>query len=372
MIPNPRSLTWRRLLPGAAALAVAATAVATAPAASAATTRLPGYSPDVRSAAVHSLVSHRGLSHADAVEVLRSQPRSVRTLDRVTDVLGDRQAGGFLDTRGRPVVTVLDATAAKRVRHAGAVAEHVEHSTAELTTARRVLEAVPAVPDTAVGKDVRGNQIVLTVGDAPKGTALRRLLATADGLGDAVRVRHVAGTMEPAVYGGDAITGGGYRCSAGFNANKGGTDYIVDAGHCTADVSQWDVGPSVDSHFPGSDFGLIRNTSGSAPGAVDLYNGSTQQISSAANPTQGEQVCKSGSTTGLTCGSVVATGVTVNYQQGAVTGLAESTARVGSGDSGGPWFDGSTGLGMSSGMGGGHSYFQPLPEALSSYGVSLN
>ncbi|MBE1494270.1 hypothetical protein H4696_001370 [Amycolatopsis lexingtonensis] len=76
--------------------------------------------------------------------------------------------------------------------------------------------------------------------------------------------------MHTAIYNGEAITGGGTRCSAGFNTNRGGQNYIVDPGHCTRAVSQWNVGPSQGASFPNNDYGLAprRSASGSARAAA--------------------------------------------------------------------------------------------------------
>lgn len=92
----------------------------------------------------------------------------------------------------------------------------------------------------------------------------------------------------------------------------------------------------------------------------------------------GQSICKSGSTTGLTCGTVQATGVTVNYAEGAVYGMVQTNVCTQPGDSGGSWFSGSTAIGITSGgtvgacsQSGFQSFFQPVTEALSAYGVSL-
>jgi streptogrisin D len=66
------------------------------------------------------------------------------------------------------------------------------------------------------------------------------------------------------------------------------------------------------------------------------------------------------------------TNVTVNYAEGSVYQLIQTTALVNPGDSGGCLFAGSAGLGSTSGKGGGSSYFQPVGEALSASGVTLN
>ncbi|WP_113690418.1 S1 family peptidase [Amycolatopsis albispora] len=355
-----------RRTPAAIAVLAGATALFSGAPASAA---VEGYSTVVQNAAVSSITSSLGVSSAQAEQVLRVQDASARTLDRVESALAGRHAGGYLDAAGLPVVNVLDAAGAAEAQRAGATANVVKFSMSQLDSARAALEALPAVPHTTIGTDEKANQVVLTVSDQAVGA--EALLAKAGTLGDAVRVEHTTGTMSKAIYNGEAITGGGTRCSAGFNVTRGGQLHIIDAGHCTRAVSQWNVGPSVGASFPTNDYGLIRNTTGSGPGAVTLWNGSTQRISSAANARVGQQICKSGSTTRLTCGVVEATNVTVNYQEGPVYQTVQTSAAVNPGDSGGCLFSGSVGLGITSGMGGGNSYFQPVVEALNAYGASL-
>ncbi|GAB3157936.1 S1 family peptidase [Amycolatopsis stemonae] len=328
-----------------------------------------GYSPEVQADVVASLMADAGIGESAAVALLQTQAAGVETLHRVTGALGTRAADGYLDAAAKPVVNVLDQAAADQVTAAGGQARLVKNSSAALAGAQHALQALPAVAHTAIGLDPKTNQVVLTVADAAKGTDA--LLTAAASLGDRVRVERVAGEMHTAIYNGEAITGGGVRCSVGFNTQRGGQNYIVDAGHCTRAVSTWNVGPSQGSSFPGNDYGLIRNTTGSAPGAVTLWNGSTQRISSAGTATVGQRISKSGSTTHLTSGSVTRTNVTVNYAEGSVSQLIQTDALVNPGDSGGCLFAGSVGLGITSGKGSGTSFFQPVGEALSAYGVSL-
>ena len=112
------------------------------------------------------------------------------------------------------------------------------------------------------------------------------------------------------------------------------------------------------------------------PGVVDLYNGSTQDITSAGNAYVGQAVKRSGSTTGVHSGSVTAVNATVNYAEGTVTGLIKTTVCAEGGDSGGPLYDGSKALGLTSGgsgdcTSGGTTFFQPAREAANAYGVTI-
>jgi streptogrisin D len=358
-----------RRAPAAIAVLAGATALLSGVFTAPASATVEGYSSDVESAAIASITSAQGLSTAAAQQVLRVQDSSVRTLDRVETELAGRHGGGFLDPAGLPVVNVTDAEGAAHAQRAGATAKMVKYSLSQLDATRASLEASPSIPHTTIGTDEKTNQVVLTVSDAAVGA--EALIAKAATLGDAVRVERITGQISKAIYNGEAITGGGYRCSAGFNVRRGGQLHVIDAGHCTRGVSQWNIGPSVHASFPTNDYGLIRNDTGSGPGAVTLWNGSTQRISSAANARVGQQICKSGSTTRLTCGVVEAVNVTINYQEGPVYQGVQTSAAVNSGDSGGCLFSGSVGLGITSGMGGGNSYFQPVVEAINAYGATL-
>lgn len=363
--------TSRKSVITAAVGALALGLFAPATAAAASVPGIEGYSDVVADEAISTLTSERGISETAAADRLRLQEQSVDTLEDARSAVSGEIVGEYLDAEGNPVVTVATQSAAAAAEATGVDAEIVANTSEQLDAARAKLESQP-VPHTSLGLDPAAGQLVLTIGEKAADGAAGELAATAAKLGEAVRVEHTAGGMHKSIYNGEAITGGGSRCSAGFNVNDGSQDFILDAGHCTAGVSEWNVGPSVDASFPGNDYGLIRNDTGSAPGAVTLWDGSTQDITSSADATVGQDICKSGSTTQLTCGTVEAVDVTVNYAEGAVDGLIQTSATVDSGDSGGCLFSGSTGVGITSGMGGGSSYFQPVNEALSAYGMSLN
>jgi hypothetical protein len=184
--------------------------------------------------------------------------------------------------------------------------------------------------------------------------------------------------------GGDAIYAGDSRCSLGFNVHRGSTYYFLTAGHCGNIGSAWyggslgntRIGTRSGSSFPGNDYAIIRYVSGiTHPGTINLYSGS-QDIRRAANAVAGQSVRRSGSTTGVHGGRVTATNQTVNYAEGTVRGLIRTTVCAEPGDSGGSLYAGSTALGLTSGgsgdcLLGGTTFFQPVTEALSHYGVSV-
>jgi streptogrisin B len=103
----------------------------------------------------------------------------------------------------------------------------------------------------------------------------------------------------------------------------------------------------------------------------------SQDITSAADPTVGQNVTRRGSTTGTHSGRVTALNQSVNYGGGDIVyGMIKTTVCAEPGDSGGPLYAGSTALGLTSGgsgncSSGGTTFFQPVTEALRAYNVSV-
>ncbi|MFD8380260.1 S1 family peptidase [Streptomyces sp. NPDC059679] len=298
--------------------------------------------------------------------------------------LKDGAAGAYYDAEAKKlVVNVLDQAAADQVREAGAEAKVVKYSLAQLGAARAVLKDKATIPGTSWSVDPRTDKVVVTADSTVEGTRLDRLNKVADGLGDKVEVRRSAGTFRTFIAGGDAIWGQGGRCSLGFNVVKGGESYFLTAGHCTEAISSWsesqggpEIGKNAGSSFPGNDYGLVKYTGDTAhPSEVNLYGG-TQSITKAGDATVGQKVQRSGSTTKVHDGEVTGLNATVNYQEGTVEGLIQTTVCAEPGDSGGSLFADDTALGLTSGgsgdcSSGGETFFQPVPEALQAYGAEI-
>ncbi len=225
--------------------------------------------------------------------------------------------------------------------------------------------------------DTATDEVVVTADESVSSSeiaSIRRSVG-ADDASD-LRIEHATGVFRPLVSAGDAIYGSGYRCSLGFNVTKGGSYYFLTAGHCGKVAKNWYtdsaqrtlIGPTTGYSFPGNDYALVQytNTSLSHPGGY-----------TAANAYVGEQVTRDGSTTGVHSGVVQALNVTVRYQGGGrVSGMIQTNVCAEPGDSGGPLYDGSKALGLTSGGSGdcrtgGTTFFQPVTEALSAYGVSV-
>ena len=300
--------------------------------------------------------------------------------------LGTRTAGSYLDAKtGRLVVTVTGKKAAGEVRAAGARAKLVKRSGAELKAAMAALGREATVRGTSWGVDPRRNQVVVQADSTVTDAQLAKLRSVAKKRNGAVQVTRVPGVLRQEVLGGDAVYGGGVRCSAAFNVARGSAHYFLTAGHCAGSATTWSAvngGPAIgkqDKHsFPGNDFSLVRYVGGAKPaGNVNLYNGTSRDITGAANAVVGQAIQKSGSTTKITNGKVTAVNVTANYGNGNVVhGLVRTTACSSGGDSGGAHFAGSTALGIHSGSSGctgtkGSALHQPVAEALSAYGVKV-
>ncbi|MEU5613976.1 S1 family peptidase [Streptomyces sparsogenes] len=307
------------------------------------------------------------------------------TAAALTSALKGDAAGAYYDAEAaKLVVNVLDRSAVDQVRAAGAEARVVKYSLAQLGEARAVLKDKATIPGTAWSVDPRSDKVVVTADSTVKGARLDRLKEVAGGLGDKVEVRRSAGTYRTFIAGGDAIWGQGGRCSLGFNVVKDGEPYFLTAGHCTEAISSWsdaqggqEIGKNAGSEFPGHDYGLVKYTGDTAhPSEVNLYGGAPQAITKAGEATVGQKVRRSGSTTQVHDGEVTALDATVNYQEGTVEGLIQTTVCAEPGDSGGSLFAGDTALGLTSGgsgdcSSGGETFFQPVPEALQAFGAEI-
>ncbi|HEX5567550.1 MAG TPA: S1 family peptidase [Streptomyces sp.] len=298
--------------------------------------------------------------------------------------LKDGVAGAYYEAGEKKlVVNVVDESVAEKVRQAGAEARIVQHTLAQLGTVREGLTD-GAVPGTARAIDHRLNKVVVTADSTVRGDALAELRKQVAAQGDKAVLKRSPGQFAPLLLGGDTIWNGGVHCSLGFNVTRNGLPYFLTAGHCAGLYDRWSTtrgggitGITVASSFPGNDHSLVRYaTSTDHPSAVNLHNGTVQAITRAADPIVGQQVQRSGSTTGVRSGEVMALGVSVTYPQGTVGDLIQANVCAEPGDSGGPLFSGTTAHGLTSGgigdcRRGGTTFYQPVTEALQTYGARI-
>jgi streptogrisin D len=295
----------------------------------------------------------------------------------------DSDAGAYYDADSkRLVVNVVDEAAKKVVEAAGAEARVVEHTLAQLksvkdTFTERNLTGTSRVVDPVT------NTVVITADRTVTGAALAELKKQVKAEDGKAVLKRTEGRFTTRIAGGDAIYGGGSRCSLGFNVTVGGQPGFITAGHCTEAVSSWTdesgaaLGTTEGSSFPGDDYGLVMYSGDIAnPSEVNLYDGTTQAISGPGEATVGMQVTRSGSTTQVHSGTVQAVNASVSYPQGTVDGLIQTDVCAEPGDSGGALFAGDKAIGLTSGgsgdcSSGGQTFFQPVGEALQAYGATL-
>ncbi|MFE7776684.1 S1 family peptidase [Streptomyces sp. NPDC057445] len=291
-------------------------------------------------------------------------------------------SGAARRTRLLAVTTGLVAAAALAVPTASADQAPRQFSATQLSAASdAVLDA--DVAGTAWYIDKATNNLVVTADSTVSKAEMAQIKQEAGANAGALRIERTPGKLSKLISGGDAVYATSWRCSLGFNVrNSAGTSYFLTAGHCTDGAGTWYansarttvLGPTAGSSFPGNDYGIVRytNTSIAKPGTVGSVD-----ITSAANATVGMSVTRRGSTTGTHSGTVTGLNATVNYGGGDIVyGMIRTNVCAEPGDSGGPLYSGSRAVGLTSGgsgncSSGGTTFFQPVTEALSAYGVSV-
>jgi streptogrisin C len=322
-----------------------------------------------------------GLTKEQALDRLQLESAAQRTESTLRDALADSFGGAYFDSAtGKLVVGVTDAARSEQVRAAGAEVRQVAFSAKQLNGVVDGLNAGKAqAPKSVTGWYASNKQNAVVVTVKPGAAAEAAQFAQAAGV-PAEAVKVVESQEQPRtlmdVVGGNAYyIGSGARCSVGF-AVEGG---FVSAGHCggTGDTTTEPSGTFEGSSFPGDDHSFISvGTDDSPQAAVNDYSGGTVAVAGSTEASEGASICRSGSTTGWHCGTLEAKNQSVQYEQGTVEGLTRTDVCAEPGDSGGSFISGDQAQGMTSGgsgdcTSGGTTYFQPVNEALSAYGVSL-
>jgi streptogrisin C len=332
-----------------------------------------------------------GLDAEQAHVRVARELQATEVIEQLRTAAGNAFGGAWL-VDGELNVAVTDEALSSKVTDAGAKAVVVDTPVSKLEEAKKALDSMDL--EAALGKreeaaggiaayyvDVAANKLVLEA--LSSSTTQAADLAKKVGLVEAdYEVRTVANmpTTFATIRGGDAyLINRSARCSVGFSVTTG----FVSAGHCgttgaTATTSGGAaLGTFSGSSFPGNDYSYIRGASGNTfSGRINNYNGGTLPVSGSTASAVGASVCRSGSTTGVFCGTVRSTGATVNYSEGRVTGLTQTNVCAEPGDSGGSFYSGAQAQGVTSGgsgdcSSGGVTYFQPVNEILSAFGLTL-
>ncbi|GKT54369.1 serine protease [Colletotrichum tofieldiae] len=336
-----------------------------------------------------------GLDAEEATARVAFEHQATDVINQLRSSAGDSFAGAWISEDGTTLnVGVTDQALAAEVTAAGATPAILANSFSKLEQAKLALDNLdidqPEARDTSSADsgiasyyvDVAANKLIL---EALAGsTAHAEALAAQVGLTASefeVRTVETMPTTFATVLGGDAyLINRASRCSIGFSVTTG----FVSAGHCgsvgssATTSSGASLGTFSGSVFPGSaDMSYIRTVSGTTlRGYIDGYGRGNLPVSGSTAAAVGASICRSGSTTGVYCGTVGALGATVSYSQGRVTGLTRTSVCAEPGDSGGSFYSGAQAQGVTSGgsgncASGGTTYFQPVNEILSTYGLTL-
>ncbi|MFI5955677.1 trypsin-like serine protease [Cryptosporangium sp. NPDC051539] len=360
------------------------------PSAAGADTGPSAYAPAIREKAVQAIARRLGVSEAEAQARLSRLDGQTRTAAAVQSALGGRTAGTWISkSDGAVMVGVTDEQAADAVEAAGGTPKIVSRSMNDLQQVQTQLDRTSSIPGTSWAIDPASNSVTVQVSDRasadPRADAWLRKLA---GYGDAVRVtRTTTEFSTQQFFGGQAIlnAAGSGRCSSAFNATDGQNAFVITAGHCTDAVQTWTdgqqvIGRSDTVEFPGNDYGTIAvdDPESLDPQPAVINGNQAQPITGDTLVPVGSTVCKTGSTTGTTCGTVEAYDTTVVYPEGQVRGLTQTDVCTQPGDSGGALFAGDQAQGLVSGGTNGEcdtpgfvSFFQPIDEVLQDTGLQL-
>ena len=333
------------------------------------------------------LTAEQYLTKADAGQQLVEFANSLR--EQYPDVF----AGAWLDPSGNPLIGLADGAGKDAARKA---AEELGYQVKDLPRSERTLgdqlnkarDWVSTLPAPlagligATGVDVINNHLVMQVSDTATGLGLQLPdflkavnIITVPDLGS-VGPQPIDAPGGVASQGGDSYAAegpaGAFRCSLGFNGTNGAGQVVnISAGHCdpsrgTAGTPNASVafdmrGPGVfgdrfgtfaRSNVDGHDFSVIRIDDNAANrfrnNLVRVPGAGPVPIDGTADPVVGAPVCKSGLTTGFSCGTINGINLTVNVGARTLTHGFSSNICALQGDSGGTMITGRRALGISS------------------------
>jgi streptogrisin C len=327
-----------------------------------------------------------GLTETQATARLKAEA-TARTVERAAKRVAGGSYGGswFEADSGKLTVAITDNVRREAVEATGARVALVEHSERQLDAALARIDKLDA-PSGVSGwhVDPKSSSVVVDVVAARKNDNDVQAFVTQARQAGPVTVDNSAQaprTLAAGTVGGDPYYTGNVRCSIGFSVYGG----FVTAGHCgqpSAGVSGWDgsyIGNFQGSSFPDNDYAWVNVGSGwwTVPVVLGWGTVSDQLVRGSGEAPVGASICRSGSTSHWHCGTVLAKNETVNYSQGAVHQMTKTNVCAEPGDSGGSFISGDQAQGVTSGGwgncgSGGETWYQPINEILSRYGLTLH
>lgn len=174
-----------------------------------------------------------------------------------------------------------------------------------------------------------------------------------------------------ASQGGEPYTSG---CTGGFMAFKGSAAGILTAAHCTTKPATYDGATTgTTSIATNYDFRFTALSGSALENKIRTGASTYNAITSSGTPVPGLAICKYGSNTKRTCGTVNQSFGCIYFGGTAYTcGLFNTTTVMsGPGDSGGPWYVGSRAYGIHYGATSTQSYFTGINTLSNFAGVYL-
>ncbi|WP_328326301.1 S1 family peptidase [Kribbella sp. NBC_00382] len=332
-----------------------------------------------------------GLTEQQAKDRLKAESVATKLVPLAQRAAGAAFGGTWYDAaRQRLVVGVTSSAVADAVRATGADVSVVPATAKQLDQRKAAVDklAGKAVPAAVSGwaADPRTGSVVVNVQAGKRSQAVNAFVVKLSKAG-AVTVQEVTAqaprTFAAGTVGGDPYYTGNVRCSIGFSVYGG----FVSAGHCSPGVGArtfgWDhsnQGVFRGSSFPGNDYSWVQIDSGwwTVPVVLGWGQVSDALVRGSWEAPIGTSVCRSGSTSHWHCGTVTGKNETVNYGNGQLFyGATRTNVCAEPGDSGGSFITGDQAQGVTSGgwgncSSGGETWFQPVNEILSTYGLTLH
>lgn len=295
-------------------------------------------------------------------------------------------------------LAVFAAPASAQVQSEASQGERLATIRAEITSDPQM-----RIPNTAISTDEADGVVSIEYYEGMPDDMKGQLRDAQAKYGSDVRLVPLSGELvqTEGVSGGyGVVNANGGRCTLGFNMIKNGEYYFVTAGHCTSNSQYWYLGRKTSSGTwlapkdadylgsvagtwgpPFSDIGVVKYSSMASGftklGDVYHYTSTHQNISTIGSAASGMWVCASGTSSGERCGAITDVCTDVTYNDGThYSCMIRVPICTLKGDSGGPLWRYSTGIGVQSGgavgcPGKGPSFFSALTDARNHFGLNV-